>query len=270
LPQPENVEFPSKPKGLLKEILDNGSIRRGFPFGFSPFPGAATADYFSPLNEAMVAGIVGEIEAHYGVPINVVDVLIGVPFNTTSALLDGVFNNPFIPFAPADDPVPVDFIGQFNALGGETEGARRRDTRRFTCAFSSSGQYIHLTAAVSAGINSLADLRAATISDPTLNICTGPLSTQTIRSYLPEANANGQIHTENLADIAGCLTRVGGGDSQVYVNSLPQLPNYAASAYVKTVFTKIVAGTPYWVAKEGVVCERVPFAPFVSSCSEGN
>jgi hypothetical protein len=267
LPQPENVEFPDNPKGLLKDILDNGSIRRGFPFGFSPFPGASTADYFAPLNEAMLAGIMAEIESHYNVSINVVDVVIGVPFNTTSALLDGVFNNPHLPFpTPPDDLNPVHFIGQFNALGGETEGARRRDTRRFTCAMSSSGQYIHLTAGVAGGIDSLADLRAATIADPTLNICTGPLSTQTIRSYLPEANANGQIYTENLADIAGCVTRVGNGDSQVYVNSLPQLPNYAAPSFSKTVFTKIVAGTPYWVAKEGVACTRSPFAPFASSC----
>ena len=270
LPQPENVEFPDNPKGRFAEILDVGTIRRGTPFGFSPFPGAATADYFSPLNEAMVAGVIGAMEEHYGITINVQDVVIGVPFNTTSALLDGVFNNPFIPFAPADDPDPVDFVGQFNALGGETEGSRRRDTRRFTCAMSSSGQYIHLTAGVSAGIDSLADLRAATIANPAIQICTGPLSTQTIRSYLPEANAAGQIHTENLADIVGCLGRVADGFSNVYVNSLPELPPYAAPAYDKTVFTSIVAGTPYWVAKEGVVCNQVGPFPFMRACELGN
>ncbi len=270
LPQPENVGFPDNPKGLLKTVLDTGTIRRGVAFGFSPFPGASTSDYFSPLNDAMAAGIIGEIEAHYGVSITIQDVPIGVPFNTTSALLNGVFNNPFVPGAPPDDPVPVHFIEQFNALGGETEGARRRDTRRFTCVMSSAGQFIHLAPAVSAGIDSLADLRAATIANPALNICTGPLSTQTVRSYLPEAAANNQIQTENVADLAGCATRVQNGLSQVYINSMPRLPNFAGGQFDKTVDAKIVAGTPYWVAQEGVVCNQVgPFA-FMRACAEGN
>jgi hypothetical protein len=230
LPQPDNVPFPDQPVGLLRQILDSGEIRRGNQF--NPLGPGDTAAYFSPISDALLDAMFAEINRHYGVTLKVVDVTLKPPSNaTTSLLVDGA----------------ADFIDQLNATGGDTQGMRRRASRRFTCSISAVTQFIHVPQAspLAARLNGWEDVRR----DPSIRICTGPLSTQTMRAFLP----GHKVTTKYIGDISGCVKEIEAGKADVIANPLPDL-GIAGVGGFKAIHSLIVTGTPLWVAKEGIVC----------------
>lgn len=230
LPQPENVPFPAQPVGLLKQVLDKGEIRRGNQF--NPLSPGDTAAYFSPISDALLDAMFAEIEKNYGVKLKVTDVTIKPPSQaTTSLVADG----------------KADFIDQLNATGGDTQGLRRRASRRFTCSISAVSQFIQVpeSSPLAAKLKTWEDVRA----DTSIRICTGPLSTQTMRSFLP----GHKVTTKYIGDISGCVKEIEAGKADVIANPLPDLSIAGVKGY-KAIHTLIVTGTPLWVAKEGVVC----------------
>jgi hypothetical protein len=230
LPSPELATFPEKPVGMFKRILDSGRIRQiGQDVPNTP---GDTSYYFSGISDKYLDGILAEIGAHYGVEITVENVLF--PPGTlpaTSALLND----------------QADYIGQLNATGGVSEGMRRRISRRFTCTMSASSQFIHIPQAseLAAEINSWSDL----VARPEVGICAGPLTTQTARAFLPKH----KVKTVYINDLPICVDRIEAGKSDVMINPLPSLTIAGIDGY-KSVHTNIVAGTPLWVALEGIEC----------------
>jgi hypothetical protein len=230
LPQPENVPFPERPVGLLKQVLDSGEIRRGTQL--NPLTPGDTAAYFSPVSDAMQEAMFAEIEKHYGVKLKITEVALKPPSNATTSLL-------------ANDE--ADFIDQLNATGGDTQGMRRRASRRFTCTISAVMQFIHVPekAPLAARLSSWEDVR----KDTGIRICTGPLSTQTMRAFLPQH----KVTTKYIGDISNCLKLIEAGEADVIANPLPDLGIAGVPGY-KAIHTLIVTGTPLWVAREGIVC----------------
>jgi hypothetical protein len=230
LPAPELAPFPEKPVGLLKQILDTGVIRKGVQT--VPTTPGDTATWFSPISDAYLDAVIDEIEKHYGVTLKVEEAALPPgPAPTTSLLLDN----------------KADFIDQLNALGGETQGMRRRISRRFTCTMSASSQYIHIPVGTSlaTAINTMDDLAAR----PDVRICAGPLTTQTARAFLP----NHKVSTKYVNDLSACVKDVQEGRADVILNPLPSLQIADIKGF-KSVHTLIVAGTPLWVALEGIEC----------------
>jgi hypothetical protein len=231
LPQPDIAPWPEQPVGLFKEILERGTIRRVVQS--VPSSPANTSYYFSGVSEKYLRAVLDEIGAHYGVTLKLEDVALPPgPLPSTSAILSG----------------KADFVDQLNATGGDTQGMRRRLSRRFTCTMSASSQYIHIPVGsqLAGQINTFNDL----IARPEVRICAGPLTTQTARAYMPKH----QVSTKYVNDLAGCAADIQNGKVDVIMNPLPSLQIADISGY-KSVHTLIVAGTPLWVAKEGIVCE---------------
>jgi len=230
LPSPELATFPDQPVGMFKRILDSGKIRQiGQDVPNTP---GDTSYYFSGISDKYLDGVLAEIGAHYGVEITAENVLF--PPGTlpaTSAMLND----------------EADYIGQLNATGGVSQGMRRRISRRFTCTMSASNQFLQIPAAseLAEEINSWSDL----VARPDLRICSGPLSTQTVRAFLP----NHKVKTAYINDLTICAERIESGESDLMVNPLPDLSIAGIDGY-KSVQTNIVAGTPLWVALEGIEC----------------
>jgi hypothetical protein len=141
----------------------------------------------------------------------------------------------------------ADFIDQLNATGGDTQGLRRRVSRRFTCTISATSQFIHVprNSPLAGSLNNSYDLFA----NRTMRICSGPLSTQTMRAFFP----GNKVTTKYVQDITNCVKEVEAGRSDVIANPLPDLGIAGVSGY-KAVHTLLVTGTPLWVAKEGIEC----------------
>jgi len=273
LPNTELTPYPEKPVGLFKQILADGVIRRGnIDSGAQTNPGGTTSDWFTRGDDTVMSGhsdqsaflleaLLEKIADHYGTgPITVVSVDIPFPFNTTSALIDGIFGFAFGPGGLISMPgVTVDILDQFNAKGGRTENLRRIGSRRETCTFSASGQFIHVPQGSPFTITSIDDLLANT----SIRICTGNLSTQLADTYFPDHT----IFASRGEDITECYERLGALTSDIMINSLPVNPTAAqvgvpgGPALLPSVDTHIVAGTPYWVAMEGIKCEAVPSPP---------
>ena len=230
LPSPDLAKFPEEPVGMFKRIIDSGTIRQiGQDVPNTP---GDTSYYFSGIGEKYLDGVLKEIGAHYGVEITVENVLF--PPGTlpaTGALLND----------------EADYVGQLNATGGVSQGIRRRTSRRFSCTMSASGQFIHIPKAsdLAAEIDTWKDLA----SRPELRICAGPLSTQTIRAFLPKHT----VKTVYINDLPICADRIESGKSDLIVNPLPNLAIAGIDGY-ESVATNIVAGTPLWVALEGIEC----------------
>ena len=187
-----------------------------------------------------------EIAAHYGVSLELESVTVGPGrFASTSYLLNG----------------EADFVGQLNATGGATQGMRRRISRRFTCTMSASAQFIHIpeNSAVAGEINTWQELTVR----PDVRICVGPLSGQTTRTFLPD----NQIKTLYVTDIAGCVKRIEQGESDLIINPLPDLGIAGVEGY-RSVPTMIVAGTPLWIALEGIACPAEGEPKKAGSCFE--
>jgi hypothetical protein len=234
LPLPDLTPYPETPTGLLKKVLDSGEIRR---LGQDvPSTKADSSYYFSGAADKFFAAMLDEIGNHYGVKIQSSSVKAAPGrLASTSYLLDD----------------KVDMISQLNATGGRTQNLRRRISRRFTCTMIASSQFMHIPeeSELAGEINTLTDL----MDRPDLRICAGPLTTQTAKAFLPQH----KVTTRYISDIAECDARVKAGKADLMINPLPNLDMADIPGY-KSSHTLIVAGTPLWVAMEGVVCDVAP------------
>lgn len=230
LPQPELVPFPAKPVGMFKDILQTGVIRQ-LTQGVPETP-QNTSWYFSGVSQKYQDAVLAEIEKHYDVKLKVETVVLPPGrLPATSILTDG----------------KVDFISQLNATGGNSQGLRRRTSRRFGCTMTASSQFIHIpeNSRLADEIASFDDL----VARPSVKICAGPLTTQTARAFMPKHT----IKTKYVNDLTGCDADVRAGKLDVIVNPLHDLSIAGVDGY-KSVHTLIVAGTPLWVAAEGISC----------------
>jgi len=231
LPKPEVAPWPEKPVGMFKDILETGVIRQ-LTQGV-PETQANTSWYFSGVSQKYQDMLIKDIGDHYGVELRVENVVLPPGrLPATSLLVDG----------------KIDFISQLNATGGTTQEMRRRMSRRFTCTMSASSQYIHIPedSDLVDEINSLNDL----IARPDVRICAGPLTTQTAQAFMPEHT----VKTKYINDLTACDKAVKQGKLDVIANPLNDLAVGGIEGY-KAVPTWIVAGTPLWVALEGIECE---------------
>lgn len=230
LPQPEIAHWPEEPVGMFKDILDTGVIRQ-LTQGVPETP-QNTSWYFSGVSKKYQDAVLEEIEKQYDVELEVETVVLPPGrLPATSILNDN----------------KIDFISQLNATGGNSQGMRRRVSRRFSCTMSASSQFIHIPeeSELVEEIKSLDDL----IARPDVKICAGPLTTQTARAYMPKHT----VKTKYINDLTGCDKDVKSGKLDVIVNPLPDLSIGGIKGY-KSVHTLIVAGTPLWVATEGIAC----------------
>jgi hypothetical protein len=230
LPSPDVAPFPDQPVGLLKEILDRGVIRQVVQ-KTTDTPND-TSYYFSATSDALFEAMLVELRNHYKVDLKTENVVMAPgPLPSTSLLVDG----------------RADIISQLNATGGETQGMRRRTSRRFTCTMSAISQYLHIPekSALASEIKSVDDLYAR----EGLRICTGPLATQTARAFFPKH----KVSTKYMNDLTGCVKDVQAGKSDLIFNPLSDLEIADIKGF-KAVNTWIVAGTPLWVAREDIVC----------------
>ena len=231
LPQPELAPWPEKPVGMFKDILETGVIRQ-LVQGV-PETEQNTSWYFSGVSQAYQDMVIEEIAKHYDVDLKVESVVLPPGrLPATSILTDG----------------KIAFISQLYALGGNTQEMRRRTSRRFSCTLSASSQFIHIPekSKLAKEINSLNDL----IARPDVSICAGPLATQTAQAYMPEH----KVQTKFVNDLTACDKAVKDGKLDVIMNPLHDLSIGGLEGY-RSVHTLIVAGTPLWVAKEGITCE---------------
>ncbi|MFQ5634414.1 MAG: hypothetical protein ACE5G3_03670 [Gammaproteobacteria bacterium] len=230
LPQPEIAHWPEKPVGMFRDILETGVIRQ-LTQGVPETP-QNTSWYFSGVSRKYQAAVLAEIEKHYDVKLKVENVVLPPGrLPATSVLNDG----------------KIDFISQLNATGGNSQGLRRRISRRFTCTMSASSQFIHIpeNSKLAEAINNMDDL----VARPDVRICAGPLTTQTARAFMPEHT----VRTKYINDLTGCDEAVRSGKLDVIINPLHDLSIAGIDGY-KSVHTLLVAGTPLWVAAEGIEC----------------
>jgi hypothetical protein len=234
LPQPEIAPWPEQPVGLFKEVLDRGTIRRVVQD--VPSNPQSTSYYFSGISEKYLALVLEEINKQYNVQLKLEDV--SLPPGTLPATSEIIAGR-------------ADIVDQLNATGGDSQGLRRRISRRFTCTMSASSQYVHVPvdSPYVNEINTFNDL----IARPQVRICAGPLTTQTARAYMPKH----QVSTKYINDLSGCNADIKAGKADVIMNPLPSL-SIADIAGYKSVHTLIAAGTPLWVAKEGIECGPPP------------
>jgi hypothetical protein len=231
LPKPEVAPWPEMPVGPFKDILDSGVIRQ-LVQGV-PSTEANTAWYFSGVSQKYQDMIIQDISDHYGVELTVESVVLPPGrLPATTLLVDG----------------KVDFISQLNATGGTTQEMRRRTSRLFSCTMSASSQFIHIPedSKLVDEIKSLNDL----IARPDVRVCAGPLTTQTAQAYMPEHT----VKTKYINDLTACDEAVKQGKLDVIANPLHDLSIGGIKGY-KAVPTLIVAGTPLWVALDGIECE---------------
>ena len=230
LPQPEIAPWPENPVGPFKDILETGVIRQ-LVQGVPETP-ANTSWYFSSISQEYQDAVLQSIADHYDVELTVESVVVPPGRLPLTGLL--ISNK-------------IDFLTQLNALGGNSEDMRRRVSRRFSCTMSASSQFIHIPedSKLTEEINGLNDLMAR----PDVSICAGPLSTQTAQAYMPEHT----VKTKFVNDLTECDAAVKKGELDVIVNPLHDLEVAGLEGY-KSVHTLLVAGTPLWVALEGIEC----------------
>jgi hypothetical protein len=234
LPLPDLTPYPENPTGLLKKVLDTGEIRQLTQD--VPNTKADSSYFFSTLSDKYFAAMLDEMGKHYGTTITYTNVAAEPGrLASTSYLLDD----------------KVDIVSQLNATGGRTQNMRRRVSRRFTCTLAASTQFIHIPekSELANEINSLHDLMDRT----DVHICSGPLTTQTAKAFLPKH----KITTRYISDIAECDERVRQGKADLIMNPIPSMTMADIEGY-KSIPTLIVAGTPLWIAKEGVACDIAP------------
>ena len=231
LPQPEIAPWPEKPVGMFKDILDTGVIRQ-LTQGV-PETQANTSWYFSGVSQKLQEMVIDDIAKHYNVKLKVESIVLAPGRLPATSILTAN---------------KIDFISQLNALGGNTQGMRRRTSRRFSCTMSASTQFIHIPAKseLVQEIKSLGDL----VNRPDISVCAGPLTTQTAQAFMPEHT----VKTKYVNDLTVCDKSVKDGKLDVIINPLNDLSIAGIDGYV-AVPTMIVAGTPLWVAAENIACD---------------
>lgn len=246
LPQPEIAKWPEEPVGMFKDILETGVIRQ-LTQGVPETP-QNTSWYFSGVSQKYQDAVLAEIENHYDVKLKVETVVLPPGrLPATSVLTDG----------------KVDFISQLNATGGNSQGLRRRTSRRFSCTMTASAQFIHIPSdsKLAGEITSMDEL----VARPEIRICAGPLTTQTARAFMPKHT----VKTKYINDLTGCDKDVQEGRLDVIMNPLHDLSIGGIEGYT-AVPTMIVAGTPLWVAAEGVACPSDGDPKTEDECFETN
>jgi hypothetical protein len=246
LPQPEIAHWPEEPVGMFKDILDTGVIRQ-LTQGVPETP-ENTAWYFSGVSQKYQDAVLAEIENHYDVKLKVETIVLPPGrLPATSILNDG----------------KIDFISQLNATGGNSQGLRRRISRRFSCTMTASSQFIHIPedSKLIDEIKSLDDL----VARPDLKVCAGPLTTQTAKAFMPQH----KIKTKYINDLTGCDKDVKAGKLDLIINPLHDLSVAGIDGY-KSLHTMIVAGTPLWVAAEGIECPSDGNPKTEDECFETN
>jgi hypothetical protein len=232
LPTPEVANFPKDPVGPFKDILDTGVIRQ-LVQGVPDSP-KNTTWYFSGVSQKYQDAVFAEMSKHYGVDIKIENVV--VPPGKLPATYLLVDNK-------------IDFISQINAVGGVTQELRRRTSRRFSCTMAASSQFIHIPekSKLVDEIKTLNDL----IARPDVKICAGPLTTQMAQAFMPEHT----VYTRFLNDLTACDRDVKNGKYDIIINPIHDLSVADIDGYV-AVPTPLIAGTPLWVALEGIECEN--------------
>jgi hypothetical protein len=240
LPKPEVTPFPAQPSGTLKRILDDEQINVGVS-SVGTLDDGATATRFTEMSKDIFAAVFGELSSHYGVgPIKVNNVMIPPPFPITSTLSSGA----------------IDIVGLVNALGGETEDMRRRDSRQFTCTLTATRQILWLKKDGGPSWQTANDA----LNDPELKLCVGPLSNQLSNAYFDLPGQ--QVKTEYVQDLKICLGRLLNGEIDAMVSPFTHerffparvdtngdgKPDTAIAGALRSIDTNIVAGTPFWVA----------------------
>ena len=249
LPARDLVTYPEEPVGMFKDILDSGKIREVMQNATNT--PEDTSFYFSGITKKTLAAIVQDIGNHYDVELEIVKVPMPPgKLPGTSMLLNS----------------EADFVGPLNATGGVTQNIRRRASRQFTCTLSGSIQHIHIPAdsKLAAEINTWDDFLART----DVHVCSGPLSTQTMRAFLPEH----KVTTRYVQDLGSCLRDVKNGKADAIANPLPDLSiaDIPDMAGYKSISTMLVTGVPLWVALEGIVCPADGDPDTVDPCFEVN
>lgn len=246
LPQPEIAPWPEEPVGMFKDILETGVIRQ-LTQGV-PETAQNTTWYFSGVSQKFQQAVLEEIEKHYDVKLRVETVVLPPGRLPATSILN-------------DDK--IDFISQLNATGGNSQGLRRRVSRRFTCTMTAASQFIHIPedSKLVAEIESMDDL----VGRPELRICAGPLTTQTARAFMPKHT----VKTKYVNDLTACDKDVKSGKLDVIINPLPDLSIAGIDGY-KSVHTLLVAGTPLWVATEGIACPSDGDPKTEDECFETN
>jgi hypothetical protein len=215
---------------MFKDILETGVIRQ-LVQGVPQTP-KNTSWYFSGTSQKYQDAVIAEIEQHYDVKLTVESVVVPPGRLPITSLLNAN---------------KVDFITQLNAAGGNSQGLRRRISRRFGCTMSASSQFIHIPedSKLVDEIKNFNDL----IARPEISICAGPLTTQAAQAYMPKHT----VKTKFINDLTGCDTAVKKGELDVFINPLHDLKIANIDGYV-SVPTLLIAGTPLWVAAEGIAC----------------
>lgn len=240
LPNPDVTPFPEHPAGKLQRILDEERINVGVSSGGTLDEGA-TATRFHNMGEDVLAAVFAELSTQYGVgEIDINYVTIAPPFPITSTLNSGA----------------IDIVGQVNALGGETENLRRRDSRRFTCTLTATRQILWLKKEGGPSWQTANDA----LNDPELKLCVGPLSNQLSKAYFDLPGQ--QVKTEYVQDLNICLARLLNGEIDAMVSPFTHerffparidttgdgKADTATAGQFRSIDTNIVAGTPLWVA----------------------
>ena len=242
LPNPGVTPFPEEPTGTLKNILDEQRIRVG-QTSTGPLDDGATATRFMKMSPELLAAVLAEISNEYGTgPIAIEYVEIRPPFPITSTLNSG----------------DVDIVGLVNALGGKTEGMRRRDSRRFTCTMTATRQILWVKKDGGPDWQNVNDA----FDTPELKLCVGPLSNQLSNAYFDGPGQ--QVKTEYVQDLKLCLGRLARGEIDAMVSPFTHerffpekvdtngdgKPDTATAGMFRSINMNIVAGTPLWVAMD--------------------
>lgn len=238
LPKPEVTPFPEKPAGKLKNILTTKRINVGVSTA-GILDDGATATHFTGMSEDLLVAVLDQLAAHYRTgPIVINYVTIRPPFPITSTLNSG----------------DIDIVGLVNALGGETEGLRRRDSRRFTCTMTATRQILWLK---KDGGPRWRDINDA-LDDPDVSLCVGPLSNQLSKAYFDGSKQ--KVATEYVSDLKICLAKLINDEVDAMVSPFTHerffpdkvdtngdgKPDTNTAGLFRSIDTNIVAGTPLW------------------------
>jgi len=226
--------------GTLKNILESKQVNVGVSAA-GRLDDGATATRFTAMSDELLAAVFGELAAHYDIgSIAINYVTIRPPFPITSTLNSG----------------SIDIVGLVNALGGETEDLRRRDSRRFTCTLTATRQVLWLKKEDGPQWQDINDA----LDDPNISLCVGPLSNQLSKAYF---DGPGQkVKTEFFSDLDKCLAKLINGEVDAMASPFTHerffpekvdttgdgKPDTAIAGLLRSIDTNIVAGTPLWVA----------------------
>ena len=240
LPKPQVTHFPKQPAGTLKKILETEQVNIGVSAA-GILDDGTTATRFTRMSDDLLKAVFAELATHYDTgPIAINYVTIRPPFPITSTLNSG----------------DIDIVGLVNALGGETEDLRRRDSRRFTCTLTATRQILWLKKDGGPSWQHANDA----LNDPDVSLCVGPLSNQLSNAYFDGPDQ--KVQTEFFSDLDKCLAKLLNDEVDAMVSPFtherffPKMidsngdgePDTATAGLFRSIDTNIVAGTPLWVA----------------------